>query len=143
MSPNIAPSYKQESSSNNNTSSSGSNSTGKHVITSGDQLHAANTTPTITSEQKQSKSMTCQRQQSATRTSISSSSSSDAQHQAASSLADKTAQEVGVNFMSKFRDKDTRVLKNLNSTQFIEVWNNYDKDGKLRYMKDVLVSSLL
>lgn len=37
---------------------------------------------------------------------------------------------VCVNFMSKFRDKDTRVLKNLNSTQFIEVWNNYDKDGK-------------
>lgn len=35
-----------------------------------------------------------------------------------------------VNFMSKFRDKDTRVLKNLNSSQFIEVWNNYDKDGE-------------
>lgn len=39
--------------------------------------------------------------------------------------------EQVVNFMSKFRDKDTRVLKNLNSTQFIEVWNNYDKDGEL------------
>lgn len=39
---------------------------------------------------------------------------------------------VSVNFMSRFRDKDTRVLKNLNSTQFIEVWNNYDKDGKLQ-----------
>lgn len=37
---------------------------------------------------------------------------------------------AGINFMSKFRDKDTRVLKNLNSSQFIEVWNNYDKDGK-------------
>ena len=35
-----------------------------------------------------------------------------------------------VNFMSKFRDKETRVLNNLNSQQFIEVWNNYDKDGK-------------
>lgn len=34
------------------------------------------------------------------------------------------------NFMSKFRDKDTRALKNLNSSQFIEVWNNYDKDGE-------------
>lgn len=34
------------------------------------------------------------------------------------------------NFMSKFRDKDTRALKNLNSSQFIEVWNNYDRDGK-------------
>lgn len=75
-------------------------------------------------QQRQSKSMTCQRQQSSTRTSISS------DNQQATSLADKTAQEVGVNFMSKFRDKDTRVLKNLNSTQFIEVWNNYDKDGK-------------
>lgn len=41
-----------------------------------------------------------------------------------------TSEASNVNFMSKFRDKDTRVLKNLNSTQFIEVWNNYDKDGK-------------
>jgi hypothetical protein len=40
------------------------------------------------------------------------------------------AQTTAANFMSKFRDKDTRVLKNLNSQQFIEVWNNYDKDGK-------------
>lgn len=40
------------------------------------------------------------------------------------------ANEINVNFMSKFRDKDTRVLKNLNSTQFMEVWNNYDKDGE-------------
>lgn len=32
--------------------------------------------------------------------------------------------------MSKFRDKDTRDLKNFNSSQFIEVWNNYDKDGE-------------
>lgn len=43
---------------------------------------------------------------------------------------DNTAGVCPVNFMSKFRDKDTRVLKNLNSSQFIEVWNNYDKDGK-------------
>lgn len=43
-----------------------------------------------------------------------------------------SAQATAVNFMSKFRDKDTRVLKNLNSVQFMEVWNNYDKDGKLR-----------
>lgn len=41
---------------------------------------------------------------------------------------------VPVNFMSKFRDKDTRVLKNLNSSQFIEVWNNYDKDGKFLFL---------
>jgi hypothetical protein len=40
------------------------------------------------------------------------------------------AQTTAANFMSKFRDKDTRVLKNLNSQQFMEVWNNYDKDGK-------------
>lgn len=47
-----------------------------------------------------------------------------------SSQPETTQSGVCVNFMSKFRDKDTRVLKNLNSTQFIEVWNNYDKDGK-------------
>lgn len=43
------------------------------------------------------------------------------------------AQTTAANFMSKFRDKDTRVLKNLNSQQFIEVWNNYDKDGKFSF----------
>lgn len=42
----------------------------------------------------------------------------------------KEADKECINFMSKFRDKDTRALKNLNSAQFIEVWNNYDKDGK-------------
>lgn len=51
-----------------------------------------------------------------------------------SSVVDKQKQMEAdatcVNFMSKFRDRDTRALKNLNSTQFIEVWNNYDKDGK-------------
>lgn len=83
---------------------------------------------TTSEQQQQSKSMSSQRQQSSIRTNISS--SSDAQQQEATWIADKTAQEVGVNFMSKFRDKETRVLKNLNSTQFIEVWNNYDKDGK-------------
>jgi hypothetical protein len=34
------------------------------------------------------------------------------------------------NFMRQFRDKNTRQLKNLTSTQFMEVWSHYDKDGK-------------
>lgn len=34
------------------------------------------------------------------------------------------------NFLRKFRDEDTKVLRNLNSAQFMEVWNNYDRDGK-------------
>lgn len=47
------------------------------------------------------------------------------------SNSSSSASSTAVNFMSKFRDKETRVLKNLNSSQFIEVWNNYDKDGEL------------
>ena len=34
------------------------------------------------------------------------------------------------NFMSQFRDSSTKELTNLTSQQFIEVWRNYDKDGK-------------
>lgn len=50
--------------------------------------------------------------------------------QAPAASAYSSAEQPVVNFMSKFRDKDTRALNNLNSQQFIEVWNNYDKDGE-------------
>lgn len=33
------------------------------------------------------------------------------------------------NFMRQFRDKNTRELKNLTATQFMEVWSHYDKDA--------------
>lgn len=33
------------------------------------------------------------------------------------------------NFMRQFRDKNTRELKNLTASQFVEVWSHYDKDG--------------
>ncbi|XP_023210453.1 calbindin-32-like [Centruroides sculpturatus] len=33
------------------------------------------------------------------------------------------------NFMRQFRDKNTRELKNLTATQFMDVWSHYDKDG--------------
>lgn len=36
----------------------------------------------------------------------------------------------GQNFMRQFRDKNTRQLKNLTSTQFQEIWGHYDHDGK-------------
>lgn len=44
------------------------------------------------------------------------------------SLSDKD-QANGQNFMRQFRDKNTRQLRNLTSTQFMEVWSHYDKDG--------------
>lgn len=33
------------------------------------------------------------------------------------------------NFMRQFRDKNTRELKNLTASQFMDVWSHYDKDG--------------
>ncbi|KAH7638918.1 calbindin-32-like isoform x1 [Dermatophagoides farinae] len=36
---------------------------------------------------------------------------------------------ISDNFMRQFRDKNTRQLKNLTSTQFMEVWSHYDHDG--------------
>ncbi|GIX87118.1 putative calbindin-32 [Caerostris extrusa] len=38
------------------------------------------------------------------------------------------------NFMRQFRDKNTRELKNLTATQFMEVWSHYDRDGKCYYV---------
>lgn len=47
-------------------------------------------------------------------------------------MASKSARDAKItNFMSQFRDSTTKELKNLTSQQFINVWRNYDKDGKL------------
>lgn len=43
---------------------------------------------------------------------------------------------IGDNFMRQFRDKNTRQLKNLTSTQFMEVWSHYDHDGKSFFVDD-------
>lgn len=34
-----------------------------------------------------------------------------------------------INFLEKYRDKDTRSLKQFTATQFMEVWRHYDNDG--------------
>ena len=47
----------------------------------------------------------------------------------ASSL--KANVEKCANFMSKFRDPQSRELKKLTANQFTEVWSHYDKDGTL------------
>ncbi|KAH9416871.1 Calbindin-32 [Dermatophagoides pteronyssinus] len=43
--------------------------------------------------------------------------------------SNKNTNNIGDNFMRQFRDKNTRQLKNLTSTQFMEVWSHYDHDG--------------
>ena len=35
------------------------------------------------------------------------------------------------NFLRQFRDSETRQLKKFTATQFMEVWNHYDEDGKV------------
>ncbi|GFV15466.1 hypothetical protein TNCV_4834921 [Trichonephila clavipes] len=37
------------------------------------------------------------------------------------------------NFMRQFRDKNTRELKNLTASQFMEVWSHYDRDDESRF----------
>ena len=34
------------------------------------------------------------------------------------------------NFLRQFRDKDTNELKKFTATQFMDVWNHYDDDGR-------------
>jgi len=45
-------------------------------------------------------------------------------------MAERDLPDSGVaNFLQKFRDINTRQLKNFSAHQFLEVWNHYDKDG--------------
>jgi hypothetical protein len=41
------------------------------------------------------------------------------------------------NFLRQFRDKETREFKQISASQFMEVWNHYDSDGKF-YIHDFL-----
>ena len=38
------------------------------------------------------------------------------------------------NFLRQFRDKNSRQLKKFSATQFMEVWNHYDSDGKFNIL---------
>ena len=37
------------------------------------------------------------------------------------------------NFLRQFRDKDSREFKQISASQFMDVWNHYDADGKLLF----------
>jgi len=37
------------------------------------------------------------------------------------------------NFLRQFRDKETREFKRITASQFMEVWNHYDSDGKSKF----------
>ncbi len=39
-------------------------------------------------------------------------------------------EDTSGNFLRQFRDKGSRQLKKFSATQFMEVWNHYDSDGK-------------
>lgn len=39
--------------------------------------------------------------------------------------------EKAQNFMRQYRDEESRELKKLSANQFMDVWNNYDKDGRI------------
>ena len=39
------------------------------------------------------------------------------------------------NFLSKFRDKDSKKFRNFTAAQFLEVWNHYDQDRMLNSYK--------
>lgn len=35
------------------------------------------------------------------------------------------------NFLRQFRDKDSREFKQISASQFMDVWNHYDADGRI------------
>lgn len=53
-----------------------------------------------------------------------------------SSTSDGQTSKVNVercqNFMRQFRDPTSREVKKLTANQFMDVWNHYDKDGKIK-----------
>lgn len=51
--------------------------------------------------------------------------------------------EKATNFMRQFRDPETRDLKKLSANQFMDVWNNYDKDGNIIFCLQILVNNFV
>ena len=49
-------------------------------------------------------------------------------------MGDGESYDKSKNFLRQFRDKNSRQLKKFSATQFMEVWNHYDSDGKLLYL---------
>ena len=45
-------------------------------------------------------------------------------------MGDGESYDKSKNFLRQFRDKNSRQLKKFSATQFMEVWNHYDSDGK-------------
>ena len=45
-------------------------------------------------------------------------------------VGDGESYDKSKNFLRQFRDKNSRQLKKFSATQFMEVWNHYDSDGK-------------
>lgn len=43
------------------------------------------------------------------------------------------------NFLRKFRNEKTNELKNISATEFMEIWNHYDADGKALIDKNQLI----
>jgi hypothetical protein len=40
--------------------------------------------------------------------------------------------ENSTNFLNKFRDSESRQITRLSAHQFMQVWEHYDEDGKLK-----------
>ena len=49
-------------------------------------------------------------------------------------MGDGESYDKSKNFLRQFRDKNSRQLKKFSATQFMEVWNHYDSDGKSLYL---------
>ena len=49
------------------------------------------------------------------------------------------ADVASTNFMRQFRDSESKELKQLTAAQFMEVWDHYDDDGKLRMLKTTYI----
>ena len=40
------------------------------------------------------------------------------------------------NFLRQFRDEQSKELKPITATQFMEIWSHYDIDGMTRFSRD-------
>ena len=49
-------------------------------------------------------------------------------------MADKEEGDASHNFLRQFRDKNSRQFNKFTATQFMDVWNHYDSDGKCKHV---------
>jgi hypothetical protein len=56
----------------------------------------------------------------------------------ATSVNEQQRQNKKENFLRQFRDEQSKEIKPLTATQFLEIWSHYDTDGRIEYKNKIV-----